>query len=145
MKLTVKQRKFVASYVESGNATQAAIAAGYAPKAAYQTGAENLRKPQIKAAINKRLEEIDSAKVMSAKEVMERLSAIARGELKEEVIISYKDGYDKTNKTADFGTQVSAMREIMKRHQETDPHASDETDWAKMVREAEKEAADDRA
>lgn len=50
--LTGKQRKFVEAY--SGNATAAAIAAGYSAKTAHSIGNENLRKPDIVAAIRKR-------------------------------------------------------------------------------------------
>lgn len=45
--LLPKQSKFIAEYLISGNATQAAIHAGYSPKTAYKIGQENLRKPQI--------------------------------------------------------------------------------------------------
>ncbi|WP_089108528.1 terminase small subunit [Secundilactobacillus mixtipabuli] len=43
-KLTIKQRKFIESYIVSGNATQAAIEAGYSKKAAAQTGNEKFYK-----------------------------------------------------------------------------------------------------
>ncbi|WP_369473320.1 terminase small subunit [Secundilactobacillus kimchicus] len=43
-KLTIKQQKFIESYIVSGNATQAAIEAGYSKKTAGQTGNENLKK-----------------------------------------------------------------------------------------------------
>ncbi len=51
--LTKKQFAFVAAYLGSckGNATKAAIEAGYSPKTAEQTGHENLRKPKIQTAI----------------------------------------------------------------------------------------------
>lgn len=45
--LSVKQRAFVTEYLITGNATQAAIAAGYSAKTARQIGAENLTKPVI--------------------------------------------------------------------------------------------------
>ena len=50
-KLTAKQERFVAEYLIDLNATQAAIRAGYSVKTASETGYENLRKPQIAAAI----------------------------------------------------------------------------------------------
>lgn len=75
-KLTEKQKKFADYYIELGNATQAAINAGYATKAAYQTGSENLRKPQIKSYIDDRLSEIASERIMSAQEAVELLSSI---------------------------------------------------------------------
>jgi len=144
-KLTVKQQKFVAAFVESANATQSAIEAGYSKRTARVIGQENLLKPAIKSAIDKRLKEIDSAKIMSSKEIMERLSLIARGEATEEVIVTFKDGYDKTKKTGDLGTQVRAMQELSKRYDAAGQNVNAETDWAEMVREAEKEEADDNA
>lgn len=51
-KLTTKQRRFVDAY--DGNATQAAIAAGYSPKTARAIGKENLTKPLILAEIRRR-------------------------------------------------------------------------------------------
>lgn len=50
-KLTGKQRRFVEEYLVDRNATQAALRAGYSEKTAYAVGAENLRKPQIAAAV----------------------------------------------------------------------------------------------
>lgn len=50
--LTAKQRRFVDAY--DGNATQAAIAAGYSEKTAPFIGAENLKKPKILAEIKSR-------------------------------------------------------------------------------------------
>lgn len=54
MALTSKQKKFVASY--TGNATEAARLAGYSGTDATlaQVGSENLRKPEIAAAIDAR-------------------------------------------------------------------------------------------
>ena len=52
VKLTRKQQLFCQEYLANGyNATQAAIKAGYSAKTAYAMGAENLRKPQIKAVL----------------------------------------------------------------------------------------------
>lgn len=51
-KLTIKQDKFVKAYLlNNGNATQAAITAGYSEKTAQQVGSENLLKLVIKEAI----------------------------------------------------------------------------------------------
>lgn len=80
MKLTIKQQRFADEYIISGNATEAAIEAGYAKKAAYQQGAENLKKPHIKTYIAERLEAINSAKIASQEEVLQYLTAVMRGE-----------------------------------------------------------------
>lgn len=49
--MTAKQRRFVAEYVIDLNAAAAARRAGYPEKTARQVGAENLTKPDIRAAI----------------------------------------------------------------------------------------------
>jgi phage terminase small subunit len=53
MKLTGKQRLFVENYLATGNATQAAIGAGYSARTARSIASENLKKPAIAAAIAK--------------------------------------------------------------------------------------------
>lgn len=52
MSLRPKQNRFVAEYLRDLNATQAAIRAGYSPKTAEKIGSENLRKPEVKSAID---------------------------------------------------------------------------------------------
>ena len=54
-----KQLAFVVEYCKDKNATQAAIRAGYSAKTAASIGAENLRKPQIRAEIDRGLAEGD--------------------------------------------------------------------------------------
>lgn len=78
-KLTPKQQRFIDEYLVDLNATQAAIRAGYSAKTAGQIGDENLKKPQIKAAIDeamaKRTErtEIDQDYVLKTiKDTIER-------------------------------------------------------------------------
>jgi phage terminase small subunit len=75
--LTNKQRLFVEEYLQSWNATDAARKAGYSQKTAFIIGYENLRKPYIRAFIDKRLSE----SVMSADEALKRLSDQARASL----------------------------------------------------------------
>lgn len=56
--LLPKQAKFVAEYLISGNATQAALAAGYSPKTAHVIGQENLKKPVIASLLQVKNTEI---------------------------------------------------------------------------------------
>lgn len=77
--LTDKQKRFVEEYLIDLNATQAAIRAGYSAKTAGSIGEENLKKPEIKAAIGKAMAErsertqIDQAYVIRAiQETIER-------------------------------------------------------------------------
>jgi phage terminase small subunit len=55
-KLTAKQRLFVAEYLIDGNATRAAVAAGYSEETARSIGSENLTKPAVAAEIERRLQ-----------------------------------------------------------------------------------------
>lgn len=91
MALTVKQQKFADEYIISGNATQAAITAGYSKKTAYAMGAENLKKPVITEYIKKQCEEVTAKKVISQQEILERLSKFGRGEATETVVTNKGD------------------------------------------------------
>lgn len=86
MKLTEKQKRFADEYIISGNATQAAIKAGYSKKTAAVIGTENLIKPNIKNYIDERLEELKSERTADAQEVLEYLTGVMRGDEKEEVM-----------------------------------------------------------
>ena len=120
MKLTAKQKKFADNYIKSGNATQSAISAGYSRQTAAVIGAENLTKPYIKSYIDERMQELESQKIMSAKEAIELLSSIARGEVKETVVVGTPVGVEEVKKEADFKTRISAVREILKRYPDSD-------------------------
>lgn len=85
-KLTVKQQKFADAFIESGNATQAAIKAGYSKKTAQQIGAENLLKPVIKGYIDERMKAISDSKILSQQETLELITKFAKGEMLEEVV-----------------------------------------------------------
>ncbi|MCC4417511.1 terminase small subunit [Limosilactobacillus reuteri] len=112
-KLTQKQQRFVDEYIISGNATQAAIKAGYSKKTAAVTATENLRKPNIKAAIEKRNEEIKSEKTADMVEVMEYLTSVMRGEQTESVATA-KGVYDGVEVSAK--DRIKAAELIGKRH-----------------------------
>lgn len=77
MALTDKQQAFIDKYLETKNATRAAIAAGYSPKTAYAIGWENLRKPEIDTVIRQRLDE----NAMLANEVASQLADMARSDI----------------------------------------------------------------
>lgn len=84
--MTPRQQKFCDEYLISGNATEAAIKAGYSRKTAKQTGSENLSKPDLRAYIDEQLAKIHSAKIADAEEVMKYLSSVMRGEHTEQVL-----------------------------------------------------------
>ncbi|MGE4334978.1 MAG: terminase small subunit [Pigmentiphaga sp.] len=76
MKLTPKQLRFVEEYLVDLNATQAAIRAGYSKRTAGQIGDENLKKPQIAAAIQAAQAERSQATKIDAEYVLNRLGEI---------------------------------------------------------------------
>lgn len=84
MALSRKQTVFIDEYLKCWNATQAAIRAGYPEKSARTVGSENLAKPDISAAIQKRLDE----NAMSANEVLQRLADHGRGTLADFVSVN---------------------------------------------------------
>ena len=77
VRLSNKQRMFIEEYLISFNATKAAIDAGYSENTACSIGSENLRKPHIAEAIEKRIAE----RAMTADEVLQRLADMARGDM----------------------------------------------------------------
>lgn len=79
-KLTPKQAAFVHEYLVDLNATQAAIRAGYAEKAAYKTGAENLRKPQIQKAIQEARDAREKRSMITVEWVLAQIASIAQDE-----------------------------------------------------------------
>lgn len=102
-KLTQKQRRFIDEYIISGNATQAAIKAGYSKRTARKIGQENLTKPDIKTEIARRNAEIQSEKTADMTEVIEYLTSVMRGEQTESVA---------TAKGVFSGVEVSAKDRI---------------------------------
>ena len=105
MPLTEKQLAFCEYYIECGNATEAAIKAGYSEKTARSTGSENLTKPDISEYIEKRLAEQRAKRIASADEVMQFFTAVMRGEV--------KDAFDLDPA---LDTRIAAGKEIMKRY-----------------------------
>lgn len=119
--LTEKQRKFINEYIISLNATDAAIKAGYSKKTARGIGCENLTKPNIKIEIEKRLQAIEDKKIASAEEVMQMITAMARGEIEEEVVVTEGrgDGISQARimkKQANARDRLKAMELIAKRY-----------------------------
>lgn len=115
-KLTPKQQRFADEYIKSGNAADAARKAGYSKRSARSVGQENLTKPDIKQYIDEQMAEIASKRIMDAREAVELLTRIARGEEKETVISSTPEGVYESQKEADLKTRISAVKEILKRY-----------------------------
>ena len=83
-KLTPKQQAFADYYIETGNATEAAIKAGYNKKTARQIGSMNLTKVDIKQYIEERLSKIEDERIAKGEEVLQYLTKVMRGEEKDQ-------------------------------------------------------------
>lgn len=77
MALTPKQSLFVKEYLVDLNATQAAIRAGYSENRADAMGHENLRKPEIAAAIQEAMDERGKRTGVTADRVLKEIERLA--------------------------------------------------------------------
>ena len=108
MKLNPRQEQFCCEYAKSGNAggsyqkvygtTNSATAA--------TNGNRLLKNADIQNRLKEIQDELASEKIMDAKEIQERLSAIGRGEVTEEIITS--DG-ERIRKQATLKDQLKAI------------------------------------
>ncbi|HEM3554432.1 MULTISPECIES: terminase small subunit [Streptococcus] len=87
-KLTLKQQRFADEYIICGNATEAAIKAGYSSKYANTNASKLLQNTTIKSYIDERLEELKSEKVANQQEVLEYLTSVMRGQTQEQTLCS---------------------------------------------------------
>lgn len=75
--LSPKRRRFVAEYLKDQNAKQAAIRAGYSPKAAEVNGPRLLRNAQVKAAVEAKLAKVEEKCEISTEYVLRGLKEVA--------------------------------------------------------------------
>ena len=75
--LTLKQQRFVDEYLLDLNASRAAIRAGYSHRSAGSIGEQNLKKPEIKAALEHSLAERRKRTLVSQVEILDQLAGIA--------------------------------------------------------------------
>lgn len=81
-KLTPKQKAFADYFIETGNQTEAARRAGY--KQPHVQGNQNLEKLSVKQYIDERMKKIESKRIASGDEVLQYLTAVMRGEIKDQ-------------------------------------------------------------
>ena len=75
--LNPRQTRFVQEYLIDLNGTQSAIRAGYSKKTAANIAEENLRKPQIKSAIQVAMEARAKATEITAEKVLREIALVA--------------------------------------------------------------------
>lgn len=119
--VTDKQRRFADEYLIDCNATQAAIRAGYSGKTAYSMGNENLKKPEVKNYIDEKLAEMESDRIADAKEVLEYLTSVMRGDTQSEIVVvenigDYMSEARIVQKAPDEKERLRAAELLGKRH-----------------------------
>jgi|SRR5690625_4782771 len=101
MKLTEKQQRFADEYIRTGNITQSyMIAYPHIKKehSAATSGSRLLRNAKVKAYIDERLEKLKKQSIAEQDEILQYLTSVMRGEIKDEQLLVVGDG--------DFGSSV---------------------------------------
>lgn len=112
--LNDRQIAFAEAYIETGNASKSAEAAGY--KSPGQMGYRLLKNVQIKRYINDRMYQVRSLSIMTADEALKELSAIALGLVDETVVVATPVGAETVTKPIDPRTRMTAIKELLKRY-----------------------------
>lgn len=117
-KLTIKQKKFADEYIITGNAYKAASNAGYSENYARGNVIKLLENVRVKTYIDERLEEIESEKIATQKEVLQYLTSVMRGETSEEVLINRGNevGQDITDIEVSAKDRIKAAELLGKRY-----------------------------
>lgn len=104
-KLTEKQKRFIDYYIQTGNATESAILAGYSENSAKQIGSENLTK--LDTYIKERLDKKEDKRIATADEVLRYLTAVLRGEEKDQF------GFDASLKDRNKAAELLGKRYML--------------------------------
>lgn len=80
-RLTQKQKVFCQKYFALGNATEAALLAGYSPKTIRVIASNNLTKVNIKKYLDELNQSVEDESIMGGQERKQRLSEIGRARL----------------------------------------------------------------
>ncbi|UZW83595.1 terminase small subunit [Staphylococcus lugdunensis] len=82
-RLNIKQQKFAEEYIQTGNATKAAIKAGYSKKTAATNSTKLLKNTNVAEYIEGMREEMMNDTILTGQEVLYRLSQIATAQVTE--------------------------------------------------------------
>lgn len=117
MKLTEKQKRFADFYIESANAEESAKRAGYSEATARGHSHTMLQNVAIKTYIDERIAEKDAKRIAKQDEVLEFLSNVLRGEVKEQYPLGLGMGEQKlVKKELDGKDRIKAAELLGKRY-----------------------------
>ena len=116
--LNARQQRFCIEYVRLGNAVQAALEAGYSESYANKRAYQLLENVGIQNEISRLAEPEKKERIASKDEVLEFLTAVVRGDIKEKVVtiegIEYErepSVKDKTRAAELLGKRYAIFRE----------------------------------
>lgn len=123
-RLTQKQKDFADEYIKTGNATESYKSAYKADRmkdeTIYVEALRTLRLPQVADYMDKRMKQIDEAKIPKQKEVLEFLGGVMRATITIPVVTKYGDEIDVPPAMKD---RITAAKELLKRMSMDDPLA----------------------
>lgn len=134
-----KQKRFVDEYIIHANVYRAAINAGYSENYARTNASKLLGKDSIKYYKDKRLEEMKNKRTADAQEVMEYLTAVMRGEMKDEALLvvptgDFESEVQRHDQRADTSQRTKAAELLGKRYAMwTDKQITDTTERITIV------------
>lgn len=94
MELTEQQKRFADNYIETLNATQSYIDAGYKARgsSAEVNGSRLLRNAKVKEYIDAQMLRLQKEKIASQQEILEYLTKAMKGEIEEEIVVTVGTG-----------------------------------------------------
>ena len=120
-RLTQKQKDFADEYIKTGNATESYKSAYKADRmkdeTIYVEALRTLRLPQVVDYMDKRMKQIDEAKIPKQKEVLEFLGGVMRGTLK--ITVETDEGPEEI--PPNWKNRIDAAKELLKRMPMDDP------------------------
>lgn len=135
MGLTAKQRRFVSEYLIDGNATQAAVRAGYSSGTAGSIGHENLTKPEIASAIAEAQAAQIQAAGITAQRVIEELATVAFSDVRN--LLTEAGQLADLPSLPDSVTRAVSSIEVTKQRTQKDGTSVTE-EWVSKVRQWDK-------
>lgn len=116
-----KQKAFANYYIETGNAYQSAVKAGYSNNYAKGNAIKLLENVSVKKYIDEQMKKLEDEQIAKADEVLKLLSRIIRDEETEEVIVmknigDFMNEPVKIDKKLDAKDRIKAAELIGKRY-----------------------------
>lgn len=117
MKLTLKQKAFADYYIECGNATEAAIKAGYGKKYAGSNTDKLLKNTKINSYMEERLKILDEKSIATQKEILQYLTSVMRGNEKDQFGLdpSLRDRTDAAKELAKINRMYNKKEETVEK------------------------------